>query len=118
MSVSLIRAYPTPVLFWIPGCGFCQRMLRDLKAWERGPPAGATKLVVVSTGNREQNKLLSLESPVVLDPALTAGTALGASGTPSAGLVDAKDDVTSKIVAGDRAILALAGTGSGRPGSP
>ena len=26
--------HPTAVLFWNPGCGFCQRMVDDLKAWE------------------------------------------------------------------------------------
>ena len=41
---------PTAVLFWNPGCGYCKRMLDDLKAWEANPPEGAPRLLVVSTG--------------------------------------------------------------------
>ncbi len=36
------------VLFWRPSCGFCQRMLNDLKAWEANPPTNAPKLLMVS----------------------------------------------------------------------
>jgi len=28
----------TLLLFWNPGCGFCQQMLNDLRAWESDPP--------------------------------------------------------------------------------
>ena len=31
------RGEETLVLFWNPGCGFCQQMLPDLKAWEEDP---------------------------------------------------------------------------------
>ena len=38
-SVELedFRGEETLVLFWNPGCGFCQQMLPDLKAWEEDP---------------------------------------------------------------------------------
>jgi thiol-disulfide isomerase/thioredoxin len=32
------KGHPTAVLFWNPGCGFCQRMVGDIKAWEANPP--------------------------------------------------------------------------------
>ena len=37
VSLSDFRGDETLVLFWRPGCGFCQRMLPDLKAWETHP---------------------------------------------------------------------------------
>jgi thiol-disulfide isomerase/thioredoxin len=32
------RGDKTLVIFWNPGCGFCQQMLPDLKEWEENPP--------------------------------------------------------------------------------
>ena len=77
------------MLFWNPGCGFCQRMLDDLKAWESKPPKGSPKLIVVSTGTAEANKAMGLRSTILLDQGFNTGRAFGASGTPSAILVDA-----------------------------
>jgi hypothetical protein len=34
VALSEFRGSKTLVLFWNPGCGFCQRLLSDLKAWE------------------------------------------------------------------------------------
>lgn len=105
---SFIR-HPTLVLFWNPGCGFCTRMLADLKAWEAQRPKGAPKLLVVSTGSIEANRAMGLRSPVLLDEGFSTGTAFGASGTPSAVLVNAKGKIASEIAVGAPAVLALAG---------
>jgi thiol-disulfide isomerase/thioredoxin len=99
----------TLVLFWNPGCGFCQQMLDDLKAWEANPPKGAPKLLVVSTGTVEDNRAMGLRSTVVLDQGFSAGLAFGASGTPSAVLVDRKGRIASEVAVGAPAVLALAG---------
>jgi hypothetical protein len=56
LDLASFRGERTLVLFWNPGCGFCQRMLGDLKAWEAHPPAGAPRLLVVSTGTVEANR--------------------------------------------------------------
>ncbi len=37
MELEDFRGEETMVLFWNPGCGFCQQMLPDLKAWEEDP---------------------------------------------------------------------------------
>src|SRR5215208_4639064 len=89
------RGKETLLLFWDPGCSFCQGMLADLKAWEQTPPAGAPELLVVSTGTREDNEEMGLSSTVVLDRGFSTGAALGASGTPSAVLIDAEGRVAS-----------------------
>src|SRR2546430_9230241 len=68
VSLSDFRGNKTLVLFWRPSCGFCQRMLTDLKAWEANPPEGVPRLLVVSTDSVESNQAMGLHSPVVLDP--------------------------------------------------
>jgi thiol-disulfide isomerase/thioredoxin len=98
---------PTAVLFWNPGCGFCQRMVDDLKAWESNPPADAPKLLVVSTGDAEANRKQGLQSPIVLDTGFTVGRAFGASGTPSAVLVDAEGKIASGLAVGGPTVISL-----------
>ncbi len=51
VSLTDFRGAPTLALFWNPGCGYCQRMLDDLKTWEANRPPGAPRLLVVSTGS-------------------------------------------------------------------
>jgi peroxiredoxin len=99
----------TLVLFWNPGCGFCRRMLDDLKSWEANPPAGAPKLLLVSTGSVEANQEHGLKSTIVLDEGFNVGRSFGASGTPSAVLIDAKGKIASGVAVGAPAVLALAG---------
>ncbi len=96
------------VLFWNPGCGFCQRMLPDLKDWEANPPEAAPNLLVISAGTVEANEEMGLRSPVLLDQQFAAGRAFGASGTPSAVLVDREGKVASEVAVGAQAVLALA----------
>ncbi len=52
---------------------------------------------------------MGLHSPVVLDPGFSTGTAFGATGTPSAVLVDENLKVASPVVAGAQAVLTLLG---------
>jgi peroxiredoxin len=108
VNLADVRGHATLLLFWNPGCGFCARMLDDLKAWEANPPQGAPRLVIVSTGDIETNQAMDLKSPVVLDQGFAAGRAFGTSGTPSAVLIDAEGRIASSIVGGAPAVLALA----------
>jgi thiol-disulfide isomerase/thioredoxin len=108
IDLAAFRGRPTLVLFWNPGCGFCQQMLPDLKAWEADPPPGAPQLLVVSAGTTEANQAMGLRSPVALDQGFTAGRAVGATGTPSAALLDAQGRMASSVAVGAAAVLALA----------
>src|SRR5215217_2603899 len=99
----------TLVLFWNTGCGFCQQMLPHLKEWEATSPEDAPKLLVVSAGAEEANKEMGLTSPVLLDQNFATGRAFGASGTPSAVLVDAEGKVASEVAVGAPAVMELAG---------
>jgi thiol-disulfide isomerase/thioredoxin len=101
----------TLVLFWNPGCGFCQRMLDDLRGWEEQPPAGAPRLVLISTGSVEDNKAMGLEAPILLDQNFSAGTAFGTSGTPSGIIVDRRGKIASALAVGAPGVMDLA-TGS------
>ena len=111
VDLAALRGHPTLVLFWNPGCGFCQRMLEDLKAWKAMPPKGAPKLLVVSTGGAEVNQSLGLRSPVLLDEGFTVGPRFGIHGTPMAVLVDAEGKIASEVAAGAPDVLAIARSG-------
>ena len=106
------RGNTTLVLFWRPSCGFCQRMLPDLKAWEANPPPGAPRLLVISTDSVQDNQAMGLRSPILLDKdGISVGRMFGATGTPMAVLVDKEGKTASELAAGAQAVLALAGVG-------
>ncbi len=109
VSLADFKGSKTLVLFWRPSCGFCQRMLEDLKAWEARPPKDAPKLLVVSTDSVEDNKAMGLQAPVLLDQGMSAGKQFGAGGTPMAMLIDAEGRIASELAAGAPAVLQLAG---------
>ena len=88
---------------------FCHQMLHELKRWESDPPVEAPRLLVVSTGTEEANRKMGLHSPVVLDQSFSAGSAFGASGTPSAILVDEEGKVASELRVGAPGVFAPAG---------
>jgi peroxiredoxin/uncharacterized membrane protein YphA (DoxX/SURF4 family) len=111
VELSDFRGKETLVLFWNPGCGFCQQMLPDLKEWEATSPEDAPRLVVVSAGSEDANKQMGLASPVLLDQNFATGRAFGASGTPSGVLIDAQGKVASEVAVGSPAVMELAGAG-------
>lgn len=116
-SVSLkdFRGRQTLLLFWNPGCGFCQKMLNALTEWETNASPGMLNLLLISSGTVEVNRAMNLRSSIVLDQNFQAGSAFGAHGTPMAVLLDAKGRIASDVVAGAEPILALMGAGSVEP---
>lgn len=112
VRLSDFRGSQTLVLFWRPGCSFCQRMRPHLLAWETQRPEGASRLLVVSTDSVQDNQAMGLRSPVVLDWAdRSTGRMFGTSGTPMAVLIDAEGRIASELAAGAPAVLALASGG-------
>ncbi len=95
----------TLVLFWNPGCGYCDAMRSDLLAWERDAGADARRLLVVSSGDPDQSRADGFRSTVVLDTDYAAGDAFGAAGTPMAVLVDDQGRIASGLVTGRAAVL-------------
>jgi peroxiredoxin len=108
VDLADFRGHPTLLLFWNPDCGFCQRMLDDLKAWEANPPKGAPRLFIISTGSVEANRVQGLRAPIALDQGFSVGRTFGATGTPMAVLLDAQGRIASAVAAGAPAVLALA----------
>jgi peroxiredoxin len=107
VTLEAFRGQPVLVLFWNPGCGFCARMLPDLKRWEATAPERAPKLLLVSGGTVEANRAMGLQAPVVLDQGFTVGQAFGAGGTPSAVLVDAEGRIASAVAVGAAQVFRL-----------
>lgn len=99
-------------MFWNPGCGFCEAMHEDIRAWERRPPPAAPRLVLVSNGDGAANRRMGLSSIVLLDESFSVGPRFGVNGTPSAVLLEADGRVASEVAVGAPGVLELAG-GSG-----
>jgi len=100
------------LLFWNPGCGFCQRMVNDLRAWESQRSATSPVLVVVSAGTAEATRAHGFESPVLLDGGQGVGRRFGAHGTPAAVRIDTAGRVASPVASGVTAALGLVRSGS------
>ena len=113
VDVATLRGAPTLLLFWNPTCGFCRRMVSDLQAWENQAPLGRPRLVLISTGAAEANRALGLRSTILLDEGFRTGFAFGATGTPSAVLLDAQGKVASETVVGAPRIMAMLTVGLG-----
>jgi thiol-disulfide isomerase/thioredoxin len=56
VALEEFRGRKTLILFWNPGCSFCQQMLPDLKQWEENTPKGVPSLLVVSAGRRPMRR--------------------------------------------------------------
>jgi peroxiredoxin/uncharacterized membrane protein YphA (DoxX/SURF4 family) len=106
---SMLSGSHTAVLFWNPSCGFCSRMLPDLARYEAARPAGGADLLLISTGDPQANREMGLDAAILLDDSFRAGTAFGASGTPSAVLVDGAGRIASAVAVGAHAVLTLMG---------
>jgi peroxiredoxin/uncharacterized membrane protein YphA (DoxX/SURF4 family) len=106
-NLSQLRGRPAILLFWNPGCGFCQQMTEDLKVWERQAAKAGTQVLVISTGTVEVNAKQGIRSRILLDQTFSAGKAFGASGTPSGVLLDERSGIASKVAVGRQEILDL-----------
>ena len=97
------------LLFWNPGCGFCQQILEPVRQWERdrGNGLDSPRLVLVSSGEPAALRGLGFDSTVLLDQSFATGRLFGASGTPSAVLIAADGRVGSPVQVGGPAVLAL-----------
>jgi peroxiredoxin len=108
LELRSFRGREVVLLFWDPACGFCDRMLPDLQAWDRGRSADAPALLVVSSGSVDDNASLELGSPVLLDPIKgKVMNAFGASGTPMAVRVDPEGSIGSTVQIGAGPVLRL-----------
>jgi len=108
LRVKELEATLAPDLAQPEAAGFCEGMLADLRAWEARSSESSARLLVVSTGTPQASRALGLRAPVLHDPNFSAAPAFGASGTPSAVLLDEEGVLASEIAVGAQEILALA----------
>lgn len=99
----------TLVTFWSLGCPHCKNMIEDLREWEKIKGLDEPNLIVFSDGEKEANKALELNSPVILDKGYKIAGELGMSGTPSAILVNENGEIVSETAIGAPQIWALLG---------
>lgn len=104
VDLSSYLGEPILLLFWSPGCGYCQELLPHVLAFEQA----STRLrsVVISGGSIAVNRELGFASPVVLDDDRMIGHSYGISGTPAAVLIGARGTVASEVARGAVAVLA------------
>jgi methylamine dehydrogenase accessory protein MauD len=107
-DVTNLGGRRTLLLFWNPGCGFCQEMLDDLRTWDANRSADEPELLVISGGTIEQNRTMKLRAPVLLDHGFKIAPMFGAHGTPMGVLLDERGTVASKVVVGAQAFFELA----------
>jgi thiol-disulfide isomerase/thioredoxin len=107
VSTAGFNGSTTALLFWNPGCGFCQRMLPQLQEWELRKAPSAPRLVLVSGGTQDANRAMGLRATVLIDEGFAVGQKFGCRGTPSAVLIDANGKLASTLVVGAPAVLSL-----------
>jgi peroxiredoxin len=96
------------LVFFNPGCGFCQQMAPQLASLSAEKPTP----LIVTTGNREDTRKLFQEhgirwTALVQDQMQTASQ-YQAAGTPMGYLIDEQGKIASPIAIGAEALVALA----------
>jgi methylamine dehydrogenase accessory protein MauD len=109
VSLGELGGGNTFVLFWNPSCGYCQRMLDALHAWEANPPADAPRLLVISSGTAQATRAQGFRAQVLLDDGFSAGQLFGVGGTPTGVLVDEHGTIVSAPAVGAQEVEAVLG---------
>lgn len=104
-----LQGKETLITYWSQGCGFCTRMLDDLRDWDKTKGQDAPNLLIVSSGEAEAHAEMGLNSPVVLDNERKLASQLGMNGTPSAVLINENGKIISEIAVGSEKIWSLVG---------
>jgi len=102
-----LRGGLTVLLFWNPGCGFCQQMLPALRTWADERSADAPSLLVIAAGSAEDNRAQGLAATVLLDADFSTAHEFGATGTPQAVLVGPDGGIASPLARGADAVARL-----------
>jgi uncharacterized membrane protein YphA (DoxX/SURF4 family)/thiol-disulfide isomerase/thioredoxin len=102
-----LRGGLTVLLFWNPGCGFCQQLLPALRTWVDQRPDDAPSLLVIAAGSAEDNRAQGLAVTVLLDADFSTAREFGATGTPQAVLVGPDGRIASPLARGADAVSRL-----------
>ncbi len=99
----------TLVTFWSLSCVYCNRMLEDLRDWDKARGVDEPNLLLLSEGEAEPHRNLDLQSPIILDKDRKISNELGMSGTPSAVLINENGKIVSETAIGAEDIWTLIG---------
>ncbi|MEZ4498172.1 MAG: hypothetical protein R2845_15685 [Thermomicrobiales bacterium] len=108
-DLSSLKGREAAVLFWNPGCGFCNRMLDDLKDWERRRPDTAPELIRRFDGNDRANAAQELASPVLIDQGFQVGRSFGACRYSIGGTDRPSGNIASAVAVGAPDVFDLIG---------
>lgn len=104
VDLAAFEGEPVLLLFWSPGCGYCQELLPHVLAFEQATTR--TRLLVISGGSIGVNQELGFISPVVLDDDRVIAQSFGVTGTPAAVLIGSRGAVVSEVARGAVAVRA------------
>jgi peroxiredoxin len=127
VSLQQFRGRRVLLIFFSPGCGFCQAMAPSLGRLELGD--GAPVPVVITNGDADANRALvgehGIPFPVLLQESDEVSSVYKAAGTPMGCLIDEQGLIASPLLVGAEDLLRLTevrshagnGNGAGAPGA-
>ena len=95
------------LLFWSPLCGYCNQLAPDLHRWESSPSPELPPVTLVARASADENRSEQFGFRTLLDDDLSASTAFGAIGTPSAIVIDASGRIATPLARGIREVREL-----------
>lgn len=109
VTANDLQGKQTLITYWSQGCGFCTKMLDELREWDKTKGQDAPNLLIVSSGEAENHSEMDLKSTIVLDNERKLPQELGMSGTPSAILINENGKIISEVAVGADRIWTLVG---------
>jgi thiol-disulfide isomerase/thioredoxin/uncharacterized membrane protein YphA (DoxX/SURF4 family) len=106
LTSASLRGREHVLVFWNPGCGFCQQMEAGLR--ERASRVvSEPQLVLISRGTEADHADLLPVARIAIDEDFVIAGRFGANGTPMAIAVDADGRIASPLRVGGDAVLQL-----------
>lgn len=99
----------TLLTYWSLDCEWCEKMLDDLREYDKTRGADEPELLLLSSGNAEKHKELGFKSQIILDDENAVSHKIGMEGTPSAVLINENGKIVSEVAVGAENIFALIG---------
>jgi peroxiredoxin len=111
-AISQFRGQRVLLIFFNPQCVFCRELGPQLAALAADGDEGRPVLLVVTTGDAEENRTFVREQEircvVLLQEHMEVASKYQAEGTPTGYLIDGEGRIASELAVGAQALLALA----------
>ena len=112
ISLEQLRGSEALLVFSDPECGPCEVLAADLGRWHEAQGDDAPPVVMISRGDREENrrkvKEYGIDFPVAIQPAWKVSKAYGIFSTPVGFLIDENGVIVREGARGPEAVMALA----------